>query len=482
MNKRVAPAALNVYERVAADIEDLIARKLLRVGDKLPSLRRMHEQTGYSVSSCLQGYLLLEARGVIEARPKSGYYVLYRERESAPAAVAPVAPSGRPASREPLDELVIDSFIRATTDPECLQLAEAAPGSELLPARQLLRILGQVTRASRERLLLFESPQGSLELRREISKRASLSGLRIAEREITITSGGFESWNLALRATARPGATVLVDSPTYFGAHEIIRNLGMKPLAMPTSPESGIDFGRLDKLLLRQKGIAVCLTMPHFAKPYVPALASEDQARFVRLLAARDIAIIEDDIYGDFHFNPKRARTLKSFDETGHVLHCGSFSKTVSPGFRLSWVGTGKYQAAFLRQKFLTSISAPTLQQRVLAQYLQIGGHDRHLRRMRTGLLRNLQDYTDRIEQVFPQGTRVHAPAAGPVLWIELPPRVSAVAIYHEALARKIVTGPGPVFTLNGELPNFIRLSFGAAYSPRIARALQELGRLATVQ
>ena len=381
------------------------------------------------------------------------------------------------SAKEPYDELVLDSFIQATSNPQVVQLAESAPGAELLPTKHLFRLLRKTLSATTDKIFLFERPEGNLELRKQIAKRATLHGTSCSADEIIITSGGFESWNLCLRALTKPGDSVLVDVPTYFGVYEILKNLGLKAVEVPQSARQEIDFLKL-KALLGQKKIAAGIFMPNFTKPYAPVMSDQFKADLVMLMAEHSVPIIEDDIYGDLHFNSLRSKALKSFDRTGLVLHCGSFSKTVSPGFRLSWVVNSKYQPELLRQKFLTSISAPTLQQHVMAEFLAQGGFDRHLRLVRAGLVMNMQRYVDCIEKYFPEGTRVYRPPVGPIMWVELPGGVSAVQVYRRALQKNIVVGAGPIFISNGSMDHLLRIPFSAALTKRIELALKSLGAL----
>src|SRR5690606_13183519 len=127
---------------------------------------------------------------------------------------------------------------------------------------------------------------------------------------------------------------------------------------------------------------------------------------------------IEDDIYGDLSFNHKRPSALKSYDKTGNVIYCSSFSKTISPGLRLGWISSNKYIDTLEYQKFITNVSAPALQQLALASLLRSGMYEKHLRFMCAELTKTMTLLSERIAQKFPGETKLTQPMGGYFLWL----------------------------------------------------------------
>jgi DNA-binding transcriptional MocR family regulator len=198
----------------------------------------------------------------------------------------------------------------------------------------------------------------------------------------------------------------------------------------------------------------------------------------VELTARRNVAVIEDDLYGDLAFDDRRPWTAKSFDRKGLVLLCSSCSKALSPGYRIGWVCAGRFQAEVERLKFITSMAAPSLQQWVVAEFLSSGGYDRHLKRLRAKLAGQVESLRQAVSQCFPQGTRISRPAGGHMLWIELPPKIDAMKLWRAARSEHISILPGPIFSAAGRYKNHIRLNAGVAPSEARYRALATLGRL----
>ncbi len=464
-----------LYERVASTVESMIERGVLRPGERVPSVRVLSRQHGVSMSTAFQAYYLLENKGLIEARARSGYYVRLAARGLPPEPNA--TRSSSVARRVGVDELVSRVF-RAAADPSIVQLGAASPSAELLPIARLKAATMKVLRAGGDAGSSYCFPPGDLGLRRQIARRAPEWGGSLSAEEIVITNGCAEALHLALRAVARPGDTIAIESPTYFGILQTIESLGMKAIEIATSPRDGMSLDALD-IALRKHPVKACLVVANFNQPLGSLMPDSNKERLVAMLAKRNIPLIEDDIYGDLYFGTRRPRNARAYDRDGRVLLCGSFSKTLAPGYRVGWVAPGCYQEQVERLKLMTSIATASLPQVAIAEFLHSGGYDRHLGRLRNAFATQTQLMTQAICAWFPAGTRVTRPAGGFVLWVELPKGTDAMALHALALEQKISIAPGPIFSPKGGYTNFIRLTCGNPWSNRIESAVRTLGRLA---
>jgi DNA-binding transcriptional MocR family regulator len=203
-----------------------------------------------------------------------------------------------------------------------------------------------------------------------------------------------------------------------------------------------------------------------------------DKKTLVDLLARREIPLIEDDIYGDLHFAEKRPRTAKTYDKQGLVLLCSSFSKTLAPGYRVGWTAPGRFKLQVESLKFTSSMATTTAPQMAIADFLQSGGYDRYLRKIRRILMTQVQQMSNAVGRYFPAGTKVTRPQGGYVIWVELPHGVDSLELHRRALAQKISIAPGPIFSAKQKYKNFIRLSCGLPWSEKIERAVRTLGDL----
>ncbi len=152
------------------------------------------------------------------------------------------------------------------------------------------------------------------------------------------------------------------------------------------------------------------------------------------MLDAHCIPLIEDDVYGDLGFGPTRAKVAKAWDKTGNVLLCSSFSKTLSPGYRVGWVAPGRWQAQVVNQKLVANLATPLPTQLAVAEFLASGGYDHHLRRVRRVHAQQTALMAQAVGHYFPTGTRVTRPEGGYVLWVEMPPQIDSLWLFEEAL------------------------------------------------
>jgi DNA-binding transcriptional MocR family regulator len=282
---------------------------------------------------------------------------------------------------------------------------------------------------------------------------------------------------LCLRAVTKPGDTVAIESPTYFGILQILEVLGLRAAEIPTHPKEGVCLEELARRLARTR-IKACVFMTNFSNPLGSCLSDGQKRRLVKLLAAKGVPLIEDDIYGSLAFGPVRPTAAKSFDAEGMVLLCSSLTKTLAPGYRVGWAVPGKFKAEVHRLKHTCSIGNPTVTQLALADFLATGGYERHLRRLCRTYAEQAERMSSLIARNFPSGTRVTRPEGGQVLWVELPGNVDALELHRAALAEGISIAPGPIFSARQQYRNCMRLNCANPWSERIEWALARLGAL----
>lgn len=465
---------LSLYSKIAARIEDQIRHGSLKGGDRLPSVRKMSELADVSISTVQQAYVELESRGIIEARPRSGFFVRHQLVERPLKAASGLF---RLATSEVAVSELVSSCFLAAREPTIVQLGSACPSAELFPSTRLNRILRDMARDLPLHSSEYEFPPGMVSLRRQIARRSIVSGCQLSFSEIVTTSGGMEALNLCLRAVAQPGDTIAIETPTYFGILQAIESLKMRALPIPCDPKFGMDLDYLEKAVC-ETPVKACVVIANFNNPSGSLMPEGNKKRLVEILSLREIPIIEEDFYGDLAFGQRRPVAVKSFDGDGGVLLCSSFSKTLAPGFRIGWIAPGRYQAHVERLKFVNTIATPSLPQMVIAEYLENGGYDRHIRKMKQELKEQMLKVRCAIQEFFPDGTRVSDPAGGFFLWVEMPENVDSLRLHRLALEEKIGILPGPIFSPNGGFRHCIRLNCGNVWSPKIEDALAVLGKI----
>jgi DNA-binding transcriptional MocR family regulator len=464
-----------LYEKLADELGGQVERGVLRAGDRLPSVRQLSEERGVSVATVLSAYLILEGRGLAEARPKSGHFVRMRKAESTPVPAPPRrAPAAARVSTTPdADDLIRDM----SRDRGLVPLGTAFVAPELLPLKRLNALLAAVAREGGGPGGAYEDVRGQKQLRKQLARRAEAQGVQLDADEIVTTLGATEALSLALGVTTKPGDVIAVESPAYFGLLRLAECHGLRAIEIPNDARTGLDLDALDDAI-RTSPVRAVLATPSFQNPLGSRMPEENKERLVKMLARRDIPLIEDDVYADLSFDGTRPRPAKTFDDRGNVLLCGSFSKTLCPGYRVGWIAAGRFQEAIERRKFAFVVASPTPTQMAIAELLGEGGYDRHLRRLRHALALQSERYRDAIAEAFPPGTRISHPQGGFVLWVELPPQSDAVAIQRRALERGIAVAPGTIFSARPRFGHCLRISTGHPWSPRIERAIATLGEL----
>jgi DNA-binding transcriptional MocR family regulator len=465
-----------LYERFARELEEQILAGTFPEGGRIPALRDSAEQRGLSLSTVVQAYRLLETRGVIEARPQSGYYVRFRPRKAhLGSEPAPSASRGDP-TRVSIDELSIRLF-RDRHDPDFAQFGAATPDPELLPTARLNRLVAELAREGRFSMDTSTIPEGCEELRVQVAQRVFGYGCELGPDDIVITSGCSEAMFLCLQAVCVPGDTVAIESPTYFGILLILESLHLKALEIPTSPGTGMSLDALE-FALENHPVKAVVAMTNFNNPLGSRMPDEAKTELTAMLTRRGIPLVENDIYGELYFSERRPSLAKASDSEGLVLLCSSFSKDISPAYRTGWVAPGRYLDRVRKLKMAYSNGTSVLPQLTIARYLESGGYDLHLRKIRKAYAQKSLSMTRAIEEHFPEGTQIAEPLGGYVIWVRLPSGLDSLLLYEEAVRSRITLAPGCMFSPTGKFRDFVRLN-AAAWGERTERDLARLGSLA---
>ncbi len=463
------------YEQLADDMAQAIADGLLKPGDRLPSVRETCRRRGLSPATVFQAYGLLESRGLIEARPRSGFYVQAPRRSlrAGPQTAAPRAGSTGVA----VSALAFD-LLESTRDPAVVPLGSAFPAAQLFPVEAMARSGARAMRRLKPGQITSALTAGDAGLRQALRRRYALQGVPLQAEELVVTNGAMEALNLCLQAVTRPGDVVAIESPTFYAALHVLERLNLRALEVATDPVDGVDLGALAGLLGRER-VAACWLMPSFQNPLGALMPVARKRSLVALLARHAVPLIEDDVYGELYADVRRPPPAKAFDTEGLVLHCSSFSKCLSPGYRVGWAAAGRFARDVQRLKMMSSLATSLPPQLAIADYLAQGGYDRHLRRLREALAAEQQRVRRLVLRHFPARTRVTQPRGGYFLWLELPPSVDALALHHRAMAQGISTAPGVLFSADRRFTHHLRLNVGHPGDPRIDGAIRTLGELA---
>jgi DNA-binding transcriptional MocR family regulator len=466
----VAPRRCPKYLKLAQGFERQLRSGVLRVGDRLPSVRQLRDEHRVSVATAIGCYVWLERQGYVRSRPKSGFYV---SRTPVPDGPAPVVAS---RVRGPVALQLLQRGAEGGSARAAVELGSAVVGPALLPMARLNRSIRIALSAFADHAVRYEGPNGSLRLRRQIARLVFRQGGSCSPEDVTVTSGGTEALNLALQAVARAGDVVAVESPCCYEILQSLQAQHLRAVELPHVLGEGVDIGLLASAL-RKHRVKALLANATCHNPLGDRVADARKAELVAFAARHELPIIEGDTFGDLVWSGERPRTLKAFDKTGIVVQCSSLGHYVAPGFNIGWASAGRWQGEVERLKSIMNVAGARLPQLAMAEFLESGAFEAHLKKLRLQLWRSVESTRQELLRLFPEGSRVSRPEGGFVLWIQLPDGNDGLTLQRRAAAAGVHILAGEQFSATRQYRNCIRISCGHLFEV-IRPALRTLASL----
>ncbi|MEO9331150.1 PLP-dependent aminotransferase family protein [Ectopseudomonas guguanensis] len=438
---------------------------------KLPSIRTLARLFTTSITTVQRALVDLEANAYVLSVPRVGYFVSAAGRASMESAFDFSTVTVN------VNHAVVAMLSQATSSTG-LSLSSAVLHGDLTPYVLLNKCTA--TLASKANLSIAEliPPPGHAALRRRIAGLMLSRGVVCSPDEVLVTSGDTVALELALESIAPPGATVAIETPTYYGILQTIERLGMRALPIRTHAESGIDMEHLEEAL-KQKKVDVIFLNPTLQNPRGFIMPDHARARLALLASEAAVPIIEDDIFFDLVPEAERPRALKSHDHTGQTIYCSSFSKTVAPGYRVGWCVAGKYRDAILAQMFSRNLAVSSLAQSTLNEFIGRGYMDEHCARLREQLATTSDLMRTLVDSSFPPGTLYVPPRGGFIHWLELPMSTDMAKLQQLAHQQGYHIAGSGIFFADGRPTTGLRLCLGRPLSPELAKGLRVLGECA---
>jgi DNA-binding transcriptional MocR family regulator len=462
-----------LYSQLADKLTDRIRSGALAVGERMPSIRQLSKQESVSISTAMAAYNVLEDKGWVEVRTRSGYYV--RRRASEPLAVPKAVETQFPPVLARTSQLVMD-VQRNGSNPHAISFCQATPALDFSIVRHVQQTYTRLCRTREHIGLGYRNPEGYYALRKQIARHAVDAGVAVSPDSIVTTLGSLNAMSLCVQILTKPGDVVAVESPCYYGILQLIEAYGLKAIEIPVHPETGMSIEAL-RLAMEQWPLKVVFIVSSFSNPLGCSIPDERKKELVSLLEQYHVPLIEDDIYGDLYFGDRRTSAVKAFDSQGLVLLCSSMSKTINPQLRVGWVLAGRYYEEILHRKFVNMLSTPVLPQMVCAEILGQGIYERHLRQAREVYRHRYLRLIDLISEYFPRDTKISRPQGGIVAWIELPKCVDTTELYHYCRDHDVLIAPGEIFSLNERFRHCFRINYAHAWTVERENAIRFMGR-----
>lgn len=417
------------------------------------SLRDFASREQVSISTAQRVYEELERSGVVESRPRSGYFLLTPRAQQVALPMASRNILVARTERELLEGLSSSAWHAHKFS---AFFASGKPDTSTAGARELARIM---RRLAKRDLMNYGPALGDALLRQEIAALEIRNGLATHADDVLITSGAQEALYIGICTITNPGDLIAVESPTYHGLISAITHSGRKVVEIPTDSSSGISLTALE-LALNELPVKAVVVSSSVQNPLGCSMNKADMKALVALINEHKLAVIDDDTHGELLYARHRQSNLKVFDTDNRVLLCGSFSKTLAPELRIGWLEGARWHQQAVDLKRAVSARSATLPQQAIAHHLAEGHFYRHLRLSRDLYAKRGRILRQHIADCFPAGTCVSNPTGGYQLWIELPPEHSAMKLAEYALSQGIAISPGRQFSHRGHYEHCVRLCY----------------------
>jgi len=422
--------------QLARQFEHMIRHQELPAGARLPSISQLIEVQKISRSSILEAYDLLVARGLVQAQPGAGFFVINQGAR--------------------LSEFFSQEESRPQEDGESsmpLHLSESFIPMTWRESEALAQLTRQAMRIDPDCLTGYAALEGAPALRTQISRRMERVGVEATPAQIVTTASASHALDLVARTLLQAGDLVLVEDPGYFNLIGMLQCHGVRLMAIPRR-HNGPDIDALAAILQHHRPKAFFLNSA-LHNPTGSNLSSQTATRLLQLAHQHGFWIVEDDVNADFQSIP--TPRLAALDHMERVLYIGSFSKTISGALRVGWIAANTEMVQRLTQlKALTSLGGNRLAESIVTNALESGMYARHCDRLQHKIGRAFGLAITLLQcsgwEVFPGAE------GGYNLWARLP-GVKAAHVRTQAAQHGLTIAPGEPFLLEPQTCDWMRFN-----------------------
>lgn len=473
-------AASPLYLQLQRTLRSLIQANEWNPGMRLPAVPDLARRFQVHRLTVLKALAGLKRTGWVHTVTGRGSFVADHLPE-APALLDPdIFPFQGSSLRVSEDEIGpwLGETLELAQNTSLLSFSAAFPPPDLLPGDALRRAYTRTMKELGAAAWVYAEPSGHPGFLSAVTTWLTEEGEPLPSgwgmRAIPGSQAGLA---LVVESLTIPGDRVLVESPCYLGALALIRTLGREAVPVPVDG-NGLNPDRLASIL-RQVDAKLLFTVPTFHNPTGMTLSRARRERILALTRAHGVPLVEDDTYGDLRFIGGRTPSFRSLPGAEHVIHLGSFSKSLAAGLRLGYIiAPEPILDRFAHVQEVHSIALSTLCQASVGHFLESGGFRRHLVRLRRALRERRDAMLEAVRESFPKGIEVTEPKGGMHLWVVLPEDVSSLDLLRDAISHGLGFAPGPLFFPDGRGTNCLRLNF-STHAPSVTReAIRRLGGL----
>ncbi|MCR4440617.1 MAG: PLP-dependent aminotransferase family protein [Peptococcaceae bacterium] len=376
----------------------------------------------------------------------------------------------------------IREILKVTERPEVISFAGGLPAPELFPVEEMRAVFDAVLKEHGSEALQYATTEGYTPLREQVAARMGKAGIQAAADDIIIIAGSQQGLDLTAKVFLDEGDTVICESPTYLAAISAFRTFLPRYVEIEMD-EDGMIMEELEKALESNPGVKFIYTVPDFQNPTGRTLSLERRKKLVELANTYEVIIIEDNPYGELRFAGENIPPVKSFDTQGRVVYQSTFSKILSPGFRVGWIcAAPEILQNYVLFKQGTDLHTSTIAQYAIVHFLKTFDLEAHIEKIRKVYKERRVLMIDTMKKEFPGEVKYTTPEGGLFLWVELPSYLNARDLLVKCLEKNVAFVPGGSFFPNGSRENTLRLNYSNSSEEmivegikRIAGALKEM-------
>lgn len=374
----------------------------------------------------------------------------------------------------------IRELLKVAQDPEVISFAGGLPSPRSFPLQDLQGVVKSVLEHHGEVALQYGTTQGLTELREAIAERACKDGMDVTAENVMITSGSQQALDTIGKIFLNPGDVALVGLPTYLGGINAYRSYEGNLVGVPLDKDGMIIDVLEEKIIELQKEDITpkfIYVVPTFQNPAGVIMPEARRKKLVDLANEYDLVIVEDDPYGKLRFDVDHIKPIKSFDDEGRVIYMSTFSKILSPGFRLAWtIASDELSRKMIICKQALDLCTNTFTQFIVNDFMRSGSLDLHIMKVCEMYKPKRDIMMKAMENYFPDGYVCNKPKGGMFAWATLPEGIDTEIMFLDALKEKVAYVHGKAFSVDGSGGRSMRLNFSYANSEKIEEGMKRLG------
>jgi len=377
---------------------------------------------------------------------------------------------------------VIRELLKVTQDPEIISFAGGLPNPKSFPIKDLEGVIDHVLEHKGKEALQYGTTQGYVHLREAIAERSAKDGIDITEDNVIITSGSQQALDTIGKIFLNPGESAIVGLPSYLGGINAFRSYESNLEGIPLDGE-GMRVDLLEekiKMMLKDDIIPKFIyVIPTFQNPAGVIMPEKRRKKLIDLANEHDLVIVEDDPYGKLGFDVPPIKPIKAFDDEGRVIYMSTFSKILSPGFRLAWsIASPELARKMIICKQALDLCTNTFTQYLADEFIRRGSLDLHIMKIcemykpkRDLMMKYMKEY-------FPEGYICHKPKGGMFAWVTLPEGIDTEKMFLDSIKEKVAYVHGKAFHVDGGGERCMRLNFSYSTDDQIKEGMNRLANV----